>query len=88
MNTDAFSEAAHKDPYLKKYLDLNNYSFAIQHKLAGDMTSFKKYLEKIELSNLTLKQQHLLKQPRRILKILLKGKGLAENFGFRLSSFK
>lgn len=88
MNTDVFTEAAHKDPYLKKYLDLNNYSFAIQHKLAGDMASFKKYTEKIETNNLTLKQQHLLKQPRRVLKILLKGKGLAENFGFRLSSFK
>ncbi len=88
MNIDAYEQEAENNPYLKKYLDLNRYSFAIQHKLANDIPSFNKYTEKIDLSNLTSKQRYLLKQPKQVLKLLLKSKGFAEKLGLRFTSFK
>ena len=88
MKTEKYEAEAKQNLFLKKYLDINNYSFAIQHKLANDLLSFKKYAGKIQLDNLTAKQRFLLKQPRAILKLLLKSKILGEKVGLRLSSYK
>lgn len=88
MKTEKYDAEARENMYLKKYLDINNYSFAIQHKLANDLLSFKKYVEKIELDNLTAKQRFLLKQPSYILKLLLKSKILGEKVGLKLTSYK
>lgn len=87
MQTEPFEEKAKKNIYLKKYLDINNYSFAMQHKLANDHVSFKNYVAKIDLANLTTKQRFLLKQPRFTLKVLLAGKYLAEKIGVRLTTY-
>ncbi|PKA83626.1 glycosyl transferase family 2 [Ulvibacter sp. MAR_2010_11] len=88
MNTETYVAAAKKDPFLKKYLDRNSYSFAIQHKMANDIPSFKNYLENIDVNNLTTRQRFLLKQPRSVLKLLVKGKDFAEKLGVRLTAFK
>jgi glycosyltransferase involved in cell wall biosynthesis len=88
MDTNVYEDAAKKNMFLKKYLDLNRYSFAIQHRLANDMASFKKFSEKIDQTNLTVTQRFLIKQPRYMLQLLLKGKLFAEKLGIRMTSFK
>ncbi len=87
MDIDKYEEEAKKNNYLKKYLDLNRYSFAIQYKLAGDKDSFKKYIKNLDLNNLNKKQQFLLKQNKFVLKVLIYFQVLIGKFGLRLSSF-
>lgn len=74
-------------PGLKEYLDLNRFSFAMQHKMAGDTATFKRFANQIAPENLTTKQRYMLKQPKQMLKLLLNGKALAEKMGVRLTSF-
>jgi glycosyltransferase involved in cell wall biosynthesis len=88
MNLDKYEKEASQDYFLKKYLDLNRYSFALQHKLAGDSLSFIKYYSKIDFKNLNKKQHFLLEQNKYILKLLMKFKNFFEKKGIRLSSFK
>ncbi|QIE59078.1 glycosyltransferase family 2 protein [Rasiella rasia] len=87
MNVDVYEAETEKHPGLKAYLDLNRFSFAMQHKMAGDKKTFARFVQKIELNNLTGKQRYMLKQPKQVLQLILKGKGLAEKLGFRLTSF-
>ena len=87
MPLDKYNGDAEKDSYLKKYLDLNRYSFAIQHKLAGDTASFKSYVSGIDKTNLNSKQRFLLNQPGWLLQVTKKIKGVLEGLGFRVSSF-
>ena len=54
MDLNKYEKEEEENPYLKQYLDLNRYSLAIQHKMAGDMTSYKKYAAKINLENCLL----------------------------------
>lgn len=88
MNPDNYEDAAKNNPYLKQYLDINRFSFAIQHKLAKDEVSFKNYVQKIDLENLTSKQRFLLKQSRTTLLGMKNLKFLMESFGTRLTAFK
>ena len=88
FNPDNYEETAKKNHYLKKYLDINRFSFAIQHKLAKDMDSFRDYVSKIDLENLNSKQRFLLKQSRYTLITLIKTKGLFELLGTRLTPYK
>jgi len=88
MDPAVYEDKAAQDPYLKRYLDLNRYSFAIQHRLAGDELSFKKYVEGLNSNNLTARQRYLLKQPKTMLRLLIKSKAFAEGLGLRLTSFK
>tara|TARA_R100001369_G_scaffold92840_1_gene140311 strand:+ start:5334 stop:6281 length:948 start_codon:yes stop_codon:yes gene_type:complete len=88
MDLEKYEAEALKNTFLKQYLDLNRYSLAIQYKLAGDTTAFKKYVSGIDLNNLNAKQQKLLKQPATVLKLLVKSKVLFEKFGLRLTAYK
>lgn len=88
FNPDNYEEVARENLYLKKYLDINRYSFAIQHKLAKDLDSFKEYVRKIDLNNLNSKQRFLLKQPRSVLMLFIRIKVLFESFGTRLTAYK
>lgn len=88
MDLDKYEGFSKGNPSLKQYLDINRYSFAIQHKMARDMDSFLDYASKIDLENLNSKQQFLLKQPRNVLLVLIKTKGLLELFGTRLTAYK
>ena len=88
FNPDNYEEIAKENLYLKKYLDINRFSFAIQHKLARDMDSFRDYCNKLDLRNLNSKQRFLLKQPRSILVFLVRIKVLFESSGTRLTAYK
>lgn len=87
MDFDKYEQEAMSNHYLKKYLDLNRYSIALHYKLADDIDTFKKYYEKIDLSNLNKKQRFLLKQNRKTIRSLVKIQGILENSGLKLSSF-
>lgn len=87
MDLDVYEAEAKHHPGLKKYLDLNRFSFAMQHKMAGDHTTYKHFVQKIDLQNLTKKQRYILKQPKQLLHLILKGKALVEKLGVRLTSF-
>lgn len=88
MNPDKYEKTAAKNPFLKKYLDQNRYSFALQHKLAKDISSFKEYSEKINPENVNKKQRFLLNQPRWVLVLLIRFKTVMEFFGKRLTAYK
>jgi len=87
MNLDKYEGLAKEDPYLKKYLDVNRFSFAIQHKLAKDHESFENYVKNINPENLTSKQRFLLKQSRSALIGMKNFKFLMESLGMRLTAF-
>lgn len=88
MNPDNYLEEEKSNPSLKKYLDLNRYSFALQHKMAGDKEAFMRYFINIDLNNLNSKQNFILKQPKWVIKGMLKVQKLALDSGLRFSSFK
>jgi glycosyltransferase involved in cell wall biosynthesis len=88
MNPNNFLEEEKTNPSLKKYLDLNRYSFALQHKMAGDTKAYKNYLKNIDPKNLTAKQKFILNKPTWILKGMFKIQQMALQAGFRISSFK
>lgn len=73
---------------LKKYLDLNRFSIAIQYKLSGDLDSYQQYLSKINQNNLNKKQKLLLKLPQNILGLLLFVKRKLQSNGIYLTAFK
>ena len=87
MDLNKYENLAKNNRYLKIYLDLNRYSFALQHKMSNDIVSFKKYVNNLTQDNLNSKQKFLLKLPRVLLIFLFKIKSLLERFGKRLSSF-
>jgi len=87
IQLDAFLEDERKNPSLKKYLDLNRYSLAIQHKISGDRLNFKKYIEGINSENLNKKQRFLLNRNKNVLRLMIELQKLLEKLGLRLSSF-
>lgn|SRR5690554_283458 len=88
FNPDRYEKAAPTNPFLKKYLDLNRYSIALQHKLAGDVAGYKKFTRFLDTQNLNKKQVFLLIQPRWTLKLLYFTKYLLQKVGIHLSAFK
>lgn len=88
LNFDKFLVAEKNNPKLKKYLDLNRYSFAIKSKLNNDISSFKYFRESINLKNLSLKKRILLQQPAIILKTLITLNLQLVNLGLSHSVFK
>ncbi|MAY53125.1 MAG: glycosyl transferase [Flavobacteriaceae bacterium] len=87
MDVGVYEKEIENHPGLKAYLDINRFSFAMQHKMAGDLATFKMFAKDIDTNNLTGKQRYMLKQPKQVLRLLLKGKALAEKAGIRLTSF-
>lgn len=88
MNLNKYEEIAEGNHYLKQYLDINRFSFAMQHKMARDINSFDEYVSKIDMDNLNSKQRFLLKQPRIVLRALKRIQVLSELFGSRLTPYK
>ena len=88
IDLDVFEDQAKSNASLKKYLDLNRFSIAIQYKLVGNTTQAKKLMDKIEKANLNKKQRALLKLNRTALKIALKIKSKLQNSGIILSSYR
>jgi glycosyltransferase involved in cell wall biosynthesis len=73
---------------LKKFLDLNRFSLAVKSKIAGEKALFTKYSQTIDLKNLGLKKQILLRLPAFALIFLIKTKTVLANLGLGSSVFK
>ena len=88
IDLNKFKEVEKSNPSLKKYLDLNRYSQAINFKKAGgDKRIFSSYISNIDFKNLNKKQRLLLKQNKFTLYLLASFQKLLEKLGIRLSSF-
>lgn len=59
-----------KYPGLKKYLDINRYSLALQSKMKGQLALYKTMKDQIDLKNLSFKQKVFLSLPSSVLKSL------------------
>lgn len=88
IDLDVYEAAATSNPSLKKYLDLNRFSIAIQYKLSGDIKNAKTLISKIDAANLNTKQRTLLKLNKGALKIAVKVKSRLQNSGVFLSTFR
>ena len=87
-NYEAYEVFEKNNPALKKFLDLNRYSLCVLAKIEGNKEAFQKNFKKINLENLSKKQQFLLRQNKTILKYLSKTKNNLEKLGLRLGTFK
>tara|TARA_R100000306_G_C4372505_1_gene140581 strand:+ start:1178 stop:2107 length:930 start_codon:yes stop_codon:yes gene_type:complete len=87
-NYEAYEVYEKNNPALKKFLDLNRYSLCVLAKIEGNKEAFQKNFKKINLENLSKKQQFLLRQNKTILKYLSKTKNNLEKLGLRLGTFK
>ena len=87
-NFEAYENYEKDNPALKKFLDLNRYSLCILAKIEGNKDAFQENFQKINLENLSNKQQFLLRQNKTILKYLSKTKDNLEKLGLRLGTFK
>lgn len=88
LNLDVYESHSDTIPGLKKYLDLNRFSIALQYKMAGDTKTYKNYLDKIDQSNLNQKQKLLLKLPKTILLKMVYLKHKLQTKGIYLTAFK
>jgi glycosyltransferase involved in cell wall biosynthesis len=77
-----------KNKSLKKYMDLNRFSFATERKIANDKTSFIELKHNIDIKNLNYKQRIILNLPSQILKVLIKLKYILIRKGLYISPFK
>lgn len=87
LNFSKFSIEEKNNKNLKKYLDLNRYSLALQFKMVKNNQVFNDLCKTIDFENLNNKQLILLKTPRFLLIFLLKIKSSFEYYGIRLSAF-
>lgn len=71
MDFSKFSTIEKTNPALKKFLDLNRFSFAIKCKLIHDKTNFEIFHKDIDIENLSSKKRILLQLPSLVLKILI-----------------
>ena len=62
-----FKEDENNNSSLKRYLDLNRFSMAIERKINDDNKNYKYLLHEIEKKNLNFKQRLLIKLPKRSL---------------------
>ena len=88
IDLDVYEEDAKANPSLKKYLDLNRFSIAIQHKMAGNNKKAKQLIAGMDTANLNTKQRALLTLNKTALKIAMKIKSSLQNSGVLLSTFK
>lgn len=83
-----FAENEKTNPELKKFLDLNRFSLAIKHKIAGNKSLFENCYYHIDLKKLALKKRVSLLLPAFILKLLIAAKTALTNNGVGSSVFK
>ena len=88
LDFSKFSEAEKTNPSLKKFLDLNRFSFAIKSKMNGDENNFERFKNAISYGNLSLKKRILLELPAPVLKSLLELNLLLVRVGLSKSVFK
>ncbi len=65
-----YESAAVDDPRIRKFLDLNRYSLAIQSKMTGNQSKYEILVKDIDPKSIGIKAKLLLKLPGFVLKIL------------------
>ena len=88
LDFSKFAEAEKTNRSLKKFLDLNRFSFAIKCRLIGDFKHFRLYRDDIDPENLSGRKKILLLLPGSILRFLLKFNLLLVRYGISKSAFK
>ncbi|WOI22864.1 glycosyltransferase family 2 protein [Nonlabens ulvanivorans] len=83
-NFDCYEEKYKDIEGLKKYLDINRFSIAVNYRMYGLIERAVYYQRKIDLDHLSSKQQQLLKMSRLQLKALHKTKKILEVIGLDL----
>ncbi|WP_323789477.1 glycosyltransferase family A protein [Psychroserpens sp.] len=83
-----FQKEEKENESLKKYLDLNRYSVAIQYKLEGNSVSAKNIYKDIDTDNLTTLQKRLFNLPTTIIKQLLKSRNFLRRLHLDLRLFR
>ena len=84
---EKYNAIGQTNPALKKFLDINRFSLAIQAKIWGEFYYFNKFIQQIDYEHLNKKQHLLLKLPVFILKILFSVKRFLENIGISFTIF-
>lgn len=88
LQLDIYEEEVGNIKGLKKFLDLNRYSLALQAKRRGDRNAFTKYRDGLDSSHLNSKQKILLNIPPWILKGVYSFKNTIEKLGITVSAFR
>ena len=88
MDFSKFSGLEKTNPMLKKFLDLNRFSFAIKCKLHNDKDNFYRFYNGIDCKNLSVKKRILLKLPSFSLKLLVPINLFLVRIGLNNSVFK
>jgi len=84
---DQFETMASSMPSLKKFLDINRYSQAMQFKLAGDQETSNRLKASLSKEHLTFTQLQLLKLPAGSVRLLLRLKNILNKGGIDYTSF-
>ena len=87
MDFSQFEEAEQKDIYLKEFLDLHRFFYAIQYKSIGDKEKANFYYNKIDSKNLSLVNRILFALPSFVLQTLYKIKRLLKKIGIEFSTY-
>lgn len=87
MDFSQFEKHEKKDIYLKEFLDLHRFFYAIQYKSIGDKEKADFYFNKIDSKNLTLVNRILFSLPSFVLQTLYKIKRLLKKIGIEFSTY-
>ena len=87
FNFSKFESFEKNNPNLKRFIDLNIFSFAIRAKLANDKENFKLYYKKIDLNKLPFRKRILLELPAIVLRTLLTVEAILVNLRLHNSRF-
>ncbi|TYB76867.1 glycosyltransferase family 2 protein [Bizionia myxarmorum] len=88
LDLDVYENATKTNSSLKKYLDVNRFSIALQYKLANNKEQQAHYLKHLDTSNLNGKQRFLLVCNKNMLALLMKAQKTLRQFHINLSPFK
>lgn len=88
LDFSKFTEEEKNNHALKKFLDLNRYSFAIKCRMNNDYENYFRFKKDIILQNLTLRKRILLLTPAFLLRFLLKVNLILVQLGISKSVFK
>ena len=88
LDLDVYEEAAKSNASLKKYLDFNRFSIALQYKLVGNKEKMDFYLKHLNKRNLNAKQRFILSCNKSTLVFLMKTQKVLRQFHVNLSPFK
>ncbi|WP_052461109.1 glycosyltransferase family 2 protein [Psychroserpens mesophilus] len=88
LDLNAFQDREKNNENLKKYLDLNRYSVAIQHKLENNPSEAKTIYKHINPENLTALQKKLYSLPSFAIRQILKSRNFLRRLNLDLRLFR